>query len=45
MNENGPAGIEVVRIFWSKFGVQLPWASSGSSLKDDPPPFGLILAV
>ena len=35
MNESGPAGIEVVRIFWSKFCVQLPWTTSSPPVKGD----------
>ena len=45
MNENGPAGMEVERIFgpvwswniWSNCGVQLPWTASIPHVKGDHP--------
>ena len=35
MNESGPAGIEVVRIFSPNFSVQLPWTTSSPPVKGD----------
>ena len=35
MSKSGPAGIEVVRIFGPKFGVQLPWTTISPPVKGD----------
>ena len=35
MSKSGPAGIEVVRIFWSKLRMQLPWTTISPPVKGD----------